>query len=479
MKKKQHVKRPIIKGEKKDTVRIPDSAFYQETEKQTFEFKPYEPPSGVIPKGKDSVLANDSTPYEQLNSNHSLCSQYGGFRGYPYLAMLSQATEYANVHSVIADEMTRAWIKITSSDDDDSIVEKVEDLLVKYDVKEVVHKSIYHDAMFGVARIYIDTGADDNEKQNPLFKDPRKVKGKLKPTSFKLIEPMWLYPAMYNSVDPLVDNFYLPDAWFVMGKTVHSSRFLSLITRPVSQILLPSYNFGGLSLTQLMESYVNSWEEIRKEIPEIVKAFTLAGLKTDMEARMQNPELFKRRIDLMTSYKTNRGVLALDKEEEYFQVNTPMTDLEKIATNYQEQLCIPSRLPVIKLLGNAPAGLGASGQGEIDVWHETVAGIQERNLRPLIKDMLDYIMLSEWGEIKEEISFEFNPLSEMTDEQHADIRLKNAQQLNALIMGGAIQPSDANQWLINDPHSGFAFLKGIEHEEREEYEDDADNEENA
>ncbi len=70
---------------------------------------------------------------------------------------------------------------------------------------------------------------------------------------------------------------------------------------------------------------------------------------------MENPGEFKRRIDIMTNYRNNRGVLALDTEEAFFQINTPMTDLEKIASNYQEQLCIPSRMPVIKLLGNAPA----------------------------------------------------------------------------------------------------------------------------
>ncbi|MGR0260990.1 anti-CBASS protein Acb1 family protein, partial [Klebsiella pneumoniae] len=83
------------------------------------------------------------------------------------------------------------------------------------------------------------------------------------------------------------------DAWFVMGKTVHASRFIDLVSRPVSQILKPSYNFGGLSLTQLMEPYVNAWEQIRQEIPKIIKAFTLSGLKTDMDTRMRDPAEFQ------------------------------------------------------------------------------------------------------------------------------------------------------------------------------------------
>nr|WP_162505793.1 anti-CBASS Acb1 family protein [Candidatus Arsenophonus triatominarum] len=92
-----------------------------------------------------------------------------------------------------------------------------------------------------------------------------------------------------------------------MGQTIHASRFIDLVTRPVSQILKPAYNFGGLSLIQLMEPYVKAWETIRDEIPKIVKAFTLAGLKTDMEKRMENPGEFKRRIDIMTNYRNNRG----------------------------------------------------------------------------------------------------------------------------------------------------------------------------
>ncbi len=82
---------------------------------------------------------------------------------------------------------------------------------------------------------------------------------------------------MYNTLRPWEPDFYQPSSWFVMGQTIHASRFIDLVTRPVSQILKPAYNFGGLSLIQLMEPYVKAWETIRDEIPKIVKAFTLTG----------------------------------------------------------------------------------------------------------------------------------------------------------------------------------------------------------
>lgn len=59
---------------------------------------------------------------------------------------------------------------------------------------------------------------------------------------------------MYNADNPLSDDFYRPSEWYVMGKTVHASRMIDLISRPVPDMLKPAYNFGGLSLVQIAES---------------------------------------------------------------------------------------------------------------------------------------------------------------------------------------------------------------------------------
>ncbi|WP_063653384.1 DUF1073 domain-containing protein [Candidatus Arsenophonus triatominarum] len=455
-----------VKPERKKPFSISDIDMYPVSEQPVYEFKPYAPPASVIPEAKRAdALANDATPYETLNAFGSDCL-YGGFQGYPMLAMKAQQSEYANVAAIFADEVTRNWLTVKSSSDDEDLVNEVEGVIVKYRLQDMIHQAVLHDCLFGIAHIYIDMGADENEMRNPLFKDRAKVGDKFR--GFRIIEPIWTYPAMYNTLRPWEPDFYQPSSWFVMGQTIHASRFIDLVTRPVSQILKPAYNFGGLSLIQLMEPYVKAWETIRDEIPKIVKAFTLTGLKTDMEKRMENPGEFKRRIDIMTNYRNNRGVLALDTEEAFFQINTPMTDLEKIASNYQEQLCIPSRMPVIKLLGNAPAGLNANGQGEIDVWHETISGIQERNIRPMIQQMLDYLFIAEFGQLLPEITFTFNPLDELTEKEMSEINLNNASMLANLATSSCISTMDVAQWLINNPKSGFAFMNGQENEDETE-----------
>lgn len=118
----------------------------------------------------------DATPYDMLN-NMSIGDEYSGFRGYPQLAAMSQQVEYSNMHSVFADEMTRTWIEVKSRKEGDPEIEAMEQALIKYDVKRLIHEAVRQDSQYGVAHIYIDTGAKtDDELEKPLFLDPEKYR---------------------------------------------------------------------------------------------------------------------------------------------------------------------------------------------------------------------------------------------------------------------------------------------------------------
>ncbi|ECF2500799.1 DUF1073 domain-containing protein, partial [Salmonella enterica subsp. enterica serovar Virchow] len=373
-----------------------DNASVANDEKPFAEFKRYEPLPGVIPEDKkESALAMDSTPYDVLNSM-SIGNEYSGFRGYPVLATMSQQVEYANMHTVMADEMTRNWIEVKSTEEGDSDIDLMEAALQKYDVKRLIHEAVRQDSMFGVAHIYIDVGVnqDSDELEKPLFLDPRKIgKGSLK--GFRVVDPTWIYPAMYNTRWPLADDFYKPQAWFVMGQTVNESRFIDIISRPVPDILKPSYNFGGLSLTQLMEDYVVDWRDAKKNVIKILRTLRMRALQTDMDARLQEPGQFDKRIKLFTQYQDNFGIWAIDKEEGLLHQQTSLSELSNLLSNYQDQMCIPARITNLKLLGNAPAGLNASGDSELETWHETISGMQERDIRRALENIFKIIQLSE------------------------------------------------------------------------------------
>lgn len=422
----------------------------------TASFERYVPVPGVIPKEKaELALAMDSTPYEVLNAmNVNL--DYSGFRGYPILATMAQQVEYANMVQVVADELVRNWISVKSTEAGDKDVELMLAALEKYDVKRLIHEASLHDSIFGVAHVFVDVGVDNEKLANPLLIDSRAIKkGDL--LGFRCVDPTWIYPAMYNTSFPLRADFYKPQAWYVMGTTVHESRFMDIVTRPVRDIIKPSYNFSGLSLVQLMEPYVQDWRDVKRNVVQIIKSLRMRGLKTDMDARLEEPGQFDKRIDLFTQYQDNQGIWAFDVSEDLIQMQTSLSDLSNLLSNYQEQMCTPARITNLKYLGSAPAGLNASGESEIETWHETVSGMQEHFAR-LLQNIFKIIQLSEFGELKPNIYFEFNPLDEMGDEERANINKVKVDTIAVAVQDMIVSTDEARQALKSIDGAGFEDL---------------------
>lgn len=431
----------------------------------------YEPPPGVLPVGREAQhLAMDSTPYDYINDTY-YCGER--FRGYPYLAMLSQLPDYRKMSETIAKHMCRKWIKVVSTGDSDKgeLIAKMEAALTKFKVRELFRSAAELDGFFGRGQIYIDVNTpkgqvpariDPLELKTPLIRTPAKIaKGALR--GFTLVEPMWTYPNQYNSNDPLAPNYYKPSSWFVMGKVVHASRLLMFASRPVPDILKASYNFGGISLSQLAEPAVNNWLRTRDSVSDMVHSFSLSGILTNMGSALSggDGESMFARGDLFNRTKDNRGLLMLDKDsEEYFQHDTPLSGLADLQAQAQEQPAAVANIPLVYLLGITPSGLNASSDGEIEVFESYIVTMQDTLFGDNLTSVFDIIQLSEFGSIDPDISYQFVPLSQMDPKEAADIQKVKAETDAVLIAASVISPDDARDRLVADEENDYHGLEG-------------------
>lgn len=432
--------------------------------------EPYEPPEGVIPTGQRSAaMAMDSTPYDYVNQTY-----YGArFKGYPYLALLSQLPEYRKITETIAKEMTRKWIKLKTVGDDDKSdkIDALNTALEKWHVRDIFRQATALDGFFGRGQIFIDVKTPSGqsaqrvpgELETPLLVDPTKItKGSL--LNLKLVEPIWTYPSYYNSDNPLAADYYVPQKWFVMGQTVHASRLIMFVSRPVPDILKASYNFGGLSMSQLAEPYINNWLRTRDSVSDLVHSFSVSGIMTNMGASLTGTDdktMFDR-AELFNNTRDNRGVFMLDKEtEEFFQFNTPLSGLDALQAQAQEQMASVSSIPLIKLLGITPSGLNASSEGELRVFGDDTHANQENQYRDNLTKVLNILQLNEFGEIDSDITFDFEPLEEMNKEEQATIRKTDADTDAVLVSIGALSPDDVRERLIADPDNNYSALEAM------------------
>lgn len=423
-------------------------------------------PPGVVPKGARFALDSGAQAgmYGWLNTQAGFCGM--GFPGYTYLSELTQRSEYRSPTETIATEMTREWITFTGAPE-----EKLKELQKAFDdfnVQACFRTIGLYDGFFGRGQLMVNIKGQDSDQRRrlPLIVDDENrattvPKGSL--LGFKPIEPIWTTPYMYNSIDPTRGDFYKPDWWYIMGKQTHSSRLLTFVSRPLPDLLKPAYNFGGMSLSQLIEPYVQRWLKTVDSVNRLISNFSTSGIMTNMQSTLEDGNSgasLMKRVAMFNQMRDNRGTMLLDKDsEEFFQFNVPLSGLSDLQAQAQEHMAAPTHIPLVKLTGITPAGLNASADGEIKVFYDFVAAEQENQFDAHLKTVLKLVQLHLWGKVDPKIKFEWVPLDTPTDKEQADMRTADGKRDKDYVDTGVVAPEEVRERLRNDPKSGYTFLK--------------------
>ena len=452
------------------TFRSTDVAMLRGRQTNAEVFAPYVPPPGVLPEG--TAVAMDQMPNQVFGSWLGLVADGVTFLGYPQLAEMAQREEYRLFIEVRAKEVTREWIKFQVAGDENKgdKVKRIEDKFEQLGVRNAFRQMAELDGFFGRGQIFADTGLPlgDPRLKLPLLAEPQTWrKGSLK--ALTVIEPIWTYPNDYNSNNPLSREFYRPQSWFVQGSIVHASRILTGVSRPVPDILKPTYNFGGLSLTQMLKPYVDNWLRTRQSISDLINSFSIINFSCDMAAIMQatlpgssvalGSQGVLDRVGAFNAFRSNHGTFVTDKmTEELKNLAVPLSGLDKLQAQAQEQMASIASTPLIKAFGITPSGLNASSDGEIRAWYDFCESFREHLFRAHLHRVLRWVQLDLFGEVDEGITLDFIPLWQI-DETGRSVISKTLADIDAQNIGaGIITPEEARERVAKDAASPYAGI---------------------
>ncbi len=441
----------------------------------------------VLPgETKRTALATDANPFAP-SWGFTGSSAFGNgfwFPGYPYLAELTQISEYRAPCETIATEMTRKWFEIQSRDgatkkpkdegeaegqtEKGDKTDKIAQIMARFEdlkVRDLFKRAALLDAEFGRAQIYLNIDdADERVRQLPLELTPESIKkGSLK--SIACIEPYWSTPYSWNSMYPERSDFYKPTSWYVMGRKTHSTRLLTFIGREVPDLLKPAYNFSGISMIQLGELTVNMWLRTRKAVNDLINNFSIPVLHTDLAATLEEGAEegsgLMPRLQAFTLTRNNQSIAAINKETELLEfAEATLASLDKLQAQSQEHMAAVWKLPLIKIFGLAPAGLGATGEGEIQVHYDNVNSMQISLFGPNLDALLKVVQLDLFGAIDDDLVVHWITLDEPTQKELSEIRKSDAEMDSSNINAGIISPEEARDRLKSDPDSGYTNLTG-------------------
>lgn len=373
------------------------------------------------------------------------------FLGYSVLSAMAQRPEFRRIVETIAIEMTRKWIRLVNRKGDEQTQDRIDALteaMERLNVRDAFRKAAEGDGFFGRGHLYIALSDDQvgDELKSPIG-NGRDAASRQKVRKDKLlriqpVEAVWAYPQAYNSTNPLDADWYEPQIWYVQGKPIHRSRLLTFVGREVPDLLKSAYAFGGLAMTQMARPYVANWLRTREDVSDLIAAFSVSGVKGMDLAGMLGAGAtsdLQNRVDLFVNMRDNRGFMALNEGEEFFNVSTPLGTLDKLQAQAQEQIASVCGIPLVKLLGVTPSGLNASSDGEVRVFYDFIHAYQEKLFGENLKQVIGFVQLSEFGDIDEDIGFEFEPLWQMSETEKAAAALQRTQ---AIMLAEPILPSD-------------------------------------
>lgn len=329
----------------------------------------------------------------------------------------------------------------------EEVMAQVEDL----DVLGKFHEAACYERAYGGAAILV--GADDGAFD---LKQPLNLEAIKSVKWLTVLTPRELVPVAWYA-DPAAPKYGEPEIWRIQreadassgtmvggkrkvsnldrGAEIHESRLIIFPGIKVSRLQVRSNmapGFGDSVLVRcnrVLTDFNLSWSSasilLQDFAPSVFKMKDLA----DLIASDENQIVINRALAIEMSRSTARAVM-IDSEEEYERQTTPITGLDAMLEKFCTRLAAAADMPVTLLMGQAPAGLNATGASDIRFFYDRVKSRQKTKMLPRLKRLLKLIMLAKEGPLKgkepKNWSITFNPLWQLTELEKADLRVKQA-----------------------------------------------------
>lgn len=140
-------------------------------------------------------------------------------------------------------------------------------------------------------------------------------------------------------------------------------------------------------------------------------------------------------FDLLSTY----GIAIIDSEESLERFEATLTGVPDTLDRLTSRLAAAAGIPVTVLLGEAPAGLNATGDADVRNYYDRLAADRTAKIVPLVERVVRLVLLSKTGPTQGTEppmwSASFAPLWQPTPAEEADIEAKQAQTDRTLVEG--------------------------------------------
>ena len=210
-----------------------------------------------------------------------------------------------------------------------------------------------------------------------------------------------------------------------------------------------NYGWGMSSLQTIYESFKHYWTGLHSAATLLsefdIFVHKIRGL-AQMLAAGKEADVRNRLVLNDMSKSVYRGYAIDAEKEELAFISRNFGGIGEILEKTRVDIIGASKIPHTVLFGESPGGLGSTGRSEERDFAKTLADYQQSTFHRPLKQLLEYIMLSQAGPTKGRIPkswrVHFNDLFELNEREKADVRARVAAVDGRYIQLGVLHPKE-------------------------------------
>jgi phage-related protein (TIGR01555 family) len=315
-------------------------------------------------------------------------------------------------------------------------------------LSDILREALVKARIFGAAFIYV--GVDDGLPQEHRIASQRiRCVRFLNVLTTKDLSHQSFYADPNSDKFGACELYRLNASSQIKAAVIHESRLIPFFgVSPLNKRQFPPSILQRIY--PVLKQFHTAWQATSHLMTDAAQGiFKLKGLHSAV-ASNRSEDLLKRMELVDMSRSISRSIM-LDAEDEDFRRDTyGFAGIPEILEKMMLRLAAAARLPVSLLMGQAPAGMNATGESDTRFFYDQVRAEQEA-LKPKIERLVR-IMNADENTV---VSIEFPALWQMTDREKAELRRLEAETDRIYLQEGVLLPEEIALTRFSEHHGAI------------------------
>ena len=350
----------------------------------------------------------------------------------------------------VADDMTRAGIQMNSDTDPDDI-EQLQTAMHETLLWQSLNETVKWSRLYGGALMVMQIDGQDMATEL----DPETVsEGQLK--GFMVLD-RWMVQQTFSDLvldygpDYGMPRFYdvIATAPFMPRQRIHYTRCVRMdgVTLPFRQKL--SENGWGMSVIERLYDRLIAFDSGTMGAAQLLykaylRTYKVEGYRNLIGAGGPLQERFARTMELMRIMQSNEGMTVIDAKDEFETHAYSFSGIPETLMILGQQISGALGIPLVRLFGQSPSGMNATGESDIRLYYDMINSTQEARLRRPLTRVFDVFWQSVLGKPAPDTwGFSFRSLRQLDELEKAELAQRDADTINMLHQGGIISTTIA------------------------------------